>query len=43
MYLVLSWLNDKVDHQRRQIRQPHLAAKRKNVAIDPLGEAREHR
>ena len=32
-----------VDHQRRQIGEPHLTAERKNVAVDPPGETPEHR
>ena len=31
-----------VDHERRQIGEPHLTAEGKNVAVDPPGETREH-
>ena len=32
-----------IDHERRQIGEPHLTAKGKDVAVDPLSETRKHR
>src|SRR5690606_24062188 len=29
-----------VDHQRRQVRQPHVARERENVAVEPAADAR---